>query len=359
MLVFATACALLAAAGASASQSARAANHHNTVLFLASSLDPADGPTFADSIEVAEAVAKGYSVEIDSDVEWAAKSAADFAGYRAIVIGDAQDGSNNPMPALLGNLSKWTSAIRGNEFLTGADPEYHARNGNNTPPSNPALSIQRGVDYAVAKGTTGLYFAFGGYDASDIQTVLNDLGSGFTVVIGGADNVHVVANVPGLTDLTDAVLSGWHSTYHKTITAIPNGFTVFATQNGNASNFAWVIRQGGNPPNTGPSNTGPCTPAPGGCYEQLPKAGYCSVAGNVDPYTAAPTPPGTFLNLLLGQPVWDPAYMGAIPATYYEGIGITCNPPPLGYKDTGTKVDNSGTSYPGDTGAIYEYWRHG
>ena len=230
------------AASKSSTAPTRAADNQ-TVLFLASSLDPSDGPTFATSIEVQEAVTNGYSVEIDSDVQWAAKSAADFATYRAIVIGDAQDGSSDPMPALLGNLSKWTSAVRGNEFLTGADSEYHARFGVNTPPSNPALSIRRGVDYAAASGITGLYFAFGGYNTSDIQSVLDALGSGFSVRGGGADSVHVVANVPALADLTDAVLTGWASTYHQTMTAIPNGFTVFATQTVNPSDFAFVIRQ--------------------------------------------------------------------------------------------------------------------
>jgi hypothetical protein len=147
------------------------------------------------------------------------------------------------MPALLGNLSKWTSAIHGNEFLTGADSEYHARNGNNTAPRNPALSIKRGVDFAAASGLTGLYFAFGGYNTSDIQSVLNGLGSGFSVRDGGADSVHVVANVPALASLTDAVLSGWQSTYHKTMTAIPVGFKVFATETGNPSDYAFVIHQ--------------------------------------------------------------------------------------------------------------------
>jgi len=36
---------------------------------------------------------------------------------------------------------------------------------------------------------------------------------------------------------------------------------------------------------------------------------------------------GVFLNLLLGQPDYDPLYKGATPAFYVDGIGITCDPP--------------------------------
>jgi hypothetical protein len=40
---------------------------------------------------------------------------------------------------------------------------------------------------------------------------------------------------------------------------------------------------------------------------------------------------GVFGNIAINQISWDPAYKGA-------------------------KVDSSGTSFPGDPGAIYEYW---
>jgi hypothetical protein len=54
--------------------------------------------------------------------------------------------------------------------------------------------------------------------------------------------------------------------------------------------------------------------------------GYCSVAGNTQP-DGAPIAAGTFLNLVLGQPGFDPHYTGAYPSFYIEGVGITCNPP--------------------------------
>lgn len=52
--------------------------------------------------------------------------------------------------------------------------------------------------------------------------------------------------------------------------------------------------------------------------------GYCSVEGNTAP-DGAPLAPGTFLNLLLGQPESDSNYTGATPAFWVEGVGITCD----------------------------------
>jgi hypothetical protein len=83
-----------------------------------------------------------------------------------------------------------------------------------------------------------------------------------------------------------------------------------------------------------------------------PRGGYCAVAGNTTP-AGAPIAPGTFLNLELGQASSDPNYKGAVAAAYFQGAGITCDDPPSGFRDTGTKVSEDGTMF-GD--AIYEYW---
>ncbi len=48
---------------------------------------------------------------------------------------------------------------------------------------------------------------------------------------------------------------------------------------------------------------------------------------------------GVFENLLEGQPSFDPAYAGAVPATYEQGIGITCDPPPAGWVRNGLAMD--------------------
>jgi len=52
--------------------------------------------------------------------------------------------------------------------------------------------------------------------------------------------------------------------------------------------------------------------------------GYCAAAGDTMP-DGAPILPGTFLNLLLGQPLTDSHYTGATPAFYVKGVGIKCS----------------------------------
>lgn len=56
-----------------------------------------------------------------------------------------------------------------------------------------------------------------------------------------------------------------------------------------------------------------------------PREAYCSVAGNANPFSGSPIAPGTFLNLLAGQPKTDSHYTGAVPAWYVQGVGLTCS----------------------------------
>lgn len=60
------------------------------------------------------------------------------------------------------------------------------------------------------------------------------------------------------------------------------------------------------------------------------RVGYCSVPGDTW-QNGSPMSPGTFLDLLAGQPASDPHYAGATLAIMVEGRGITCDPPPPGY----------------------------
>ena len=56
-----------------------------------------------------------------------------------------------------------------------------------------------------------------------------------------------------------------------------------------------------------------------------PREAYCSVAGNTNPFTGAPIPAGTFLNLGAGQPNTDKHYSGDVPAWFVQGVGLTCS----------------------------------
>jgi hypothetical protein len=68
------------------------------------------------------------------------------------------------------------------------------------------------------------------------------------------------------------------------------------------------------------------------------RAGYCSAPGDTAP-DGTPIAPGTFLNLLAGQPETDAHYTGAALAAYVEGVGITCDAPPSGYVRQGSRDD--------------------
>jgi hypothetical protein len=83
----------------------------------------------------------------------------------------------------------------------------------------------------------------------------------------------------------------------------------------------------------------------------LSHVGYCAVAGNHNPYTGAAYPAGKFLELELGQPLLDPAYRGAAPAIFVQGVGITCDAPPAGTTDRGKAPESLGVP-----GGVYEYW---
>lgn len=87
-----------------------------------------------------------------------------------------------------------------------------------------------------------------------------------------------------------------------------------------------------------------------GASKQFARAGYCSVAGDTD-VDGAPLHPGTFLDLLVGEPAVDGHYTGAVPATFVKGVGLTCAAPPAGYVRQGFA---SGGGQPG-TG-IYPYF---
>jgi hypothetical protein len=72
------------------------------------------------------------------------------------------------------------------------------------------------------------------------------------------------------------------------------------------------------------------TAALGACASSPPKntpprEAYCSVAGDTNPFTGTPIAPGTFLDLLAGQPKTDAHYTGAVPAWYVQGVGLTCS----------------------------------
>jgi hypothetical protein len=79
------------------------------------------------------------------------------------------------------------------------------------------------------------------------------------------------------------------------------------------------------------------------------RGGYCTVAGNTNPFTGAPLAPGTFVDLRQEQVLSDPSYKGVVPAIYVDGVGLTCDAPPAGFTQqglAGEKQQVGGGMYP-------------
>ena len=70
--------------------------------------------------------------------------------------------------------------------------------------------------------------------------------------------------------------------------------------------------------------------------DQASRAGYCSAVGDTNPFTGEAYAPGTFLDLVYGQPSTDPHWANATLANYVAGTGLTCDAPPPGYVLSGT-----------------------
>jgi hypothetical protein len=92
-----------------------------------------------------------------------------------------------------------------------------------------------------------------------------------------------------------------------------------------------------------------------------PRIAYCAVAGNTWK-DGTPITPGTFLNLLAGQPNTDSHYTGAVVAWYVQGVGLTCSLSPAQASLAATSTLRAGgggdleTPIPGVSGyAIYPY----
>ncbi|HVK37279.1 MAG TPA: hypothetical protein VNA88_02010 [Candidatus Kapabacteria bacterium] len=212
--------ALFASMAISTPLFAQGAADDHTVLILNSSVS---GGMSSD--EAIEALGMGMTVELASDVQWAAKSAADFATYRAIILGDPNC-STNPgvsLAAATANTLTWGPAVTGNIFIIGSDPVLH----NKVPVTN------AGIAFAIADANkTGLYMTLSCYyyDAGAFTPVPSLAGLGtFTIRgVGCYDNAHITATHPALAGLTDAYMSGWGCTVHETFDTWPVTFQVLA-----------------------------------------------------------------------------------------------------------------------------------
>jgi hypothetical protein len=215
---------------------AGAVNDH-TVLILGTSVT--GGPS---SREAQAASALGYSIEIASDADWLAKSVADFASYRAIIIGDPEcNEDHTSIAAAEANAAVWGSAVDGNVLVIGTDPVFHAQW-----QPGAAQMVTSGIAYVlsapIADGKTAAYV--------DLGCSFNDAGAGQPVNVLSAfgnfvvsdnpchDDIHVTApSHPAMAGLTDANLSNWDCSIHSLFTTWPSNFQVLAIADGLGSAY--------------------------------------------------------------------------------------------------------------------------
>ncbi|MDP3735489.1 MAG: myxococcus cysteine-rich repeat containing protein [bacterium] len=179
------------------------------------------------SREAVLAAANGFTVVVDSAAAWGARTMAEFATFRAIILGDATCTGVGAVAAAEANKAVWGPAIDGNVIINGTDPVFHQGQGGD------ALT-EGSIKFAADEPTkTGAYISLSCYYAGAASgtpaPVLDPFGS-FTVVGQGgcpADS-HIVAVHPALAGITDASLSNWGCSTHNGFVTYPADFLVLA-----------------------------------------------------------------------------------------------------------------------------------
>ena len=212
----------------------------NTVLMLATTLTDSSGSltgNLCTSVEAVQANALGFNVEIDDAAAWGAKSTAQFASYRAIVLGDPNCAVTPAPVAEAGSTTgTWGPAITGRVAIVGTDPEDHSIANGATLQGNTARQLtENAVAYATSlSGQPGAYISLSCYyfnsAANTAVPVLAPFGS-FTVQGQGGcpNNSSIVATTSALVNnpnvLTNAGLSNWSCSTHEAFNSYPSNFT--------------------------------------------------------------------------------------------------------------------------------------
>jgi hypothetical protein len=224
-------------------QAAPKAAAGGTVLILSTSVFGGAG-----SVEAVQAAALGFTVEMADAAQWGAKTQAEFATYRALILGDNKCNTLSVIQAAIDNRAVWGPTINGNIMLIGGDPEWHANNG----PVDPATTeIRQSIAFAGDReGKTGLYAAFGcAYAGAPESGQVVDFLDGFGVFKlrgEGWNAVHKVVDHPALAGLDDATLSNWNTSTHAGFTEFPAGWVPVAIMNGLTGNGNLSFGDGSN-----------------------------------------------------------------------------------------------------------------
>lgn len=185
------------------------------------------------SPEALAVIAAGKVPVVVTEAQWSAMTAADFASYDGIVLGDATCTTDKSVyAAAAANANIWGPVINGNIIIIGCDPVYHR----GTEPGAQKL-IDQGIAFSLAEpGKIGAYLCLSCYYHWDVSGTpvpfLDGIEGGSFTVIGGSftslNNVHITATHPALDGITDADLSNWDNSVHEAFVTFPIGLEVLA-----------------------------------------------------------------------------------------------------------------------------------
>ncbi|HLL06301.1 MAG TPA: DUF5011 domain-containing protein [Myxococcaceae bacterium] len=174
----------------------------------------------ANSPEAVAAQKFGYTPRVVSDAQWAGMTAAQFATYRIIILGDKACASENAMAAAVANRAVWGPVVNGNILIAGTAPVANGA----------TLVTERAIRFAAyAPGKTGLYVSLSCYyqnAAPDTHVALLEPFGDFKVQGGGCHSTaHIVGSHPALDVLSDDHMSHWPSC------SVSTSFTSFPIAN--------------------------------------------------------------------------------------------------------------------------------
>lgn len=192
----------------------------------------------AASLEAVTAAAQGFTVDVVDAATWGAMSAADFASYRAIILGDPQCVEDTaPLIAAETNRTVWGPEIDGNIIIIGTDPEFHSTFGPGGAQGGDVVT-DNGIAFAAAlEGKTGAYITLSCYYAFAIPStpvpVLDQFGGGVFTVVGQfspsfTEDAHILSTDFALGTLTDDILSNWGQSVHEAFDSFDSSFEPLA-----------------------------------------------------------------------------------------------------------------------------------
>jgi hypothetical protein len=225
------------------------ASDNITVLMLGPTLTDSTGnPTgnLCTSLEAVEAMAAplNYNVEIDDAAAWGAKTATQFATYRAIVLGDADCPNetagavgDSPVTAAKNNINVWGPVITGPVAVVGTDPVFHFIHGTGSVPTTAAQLTQNAIALAASlSGKPGAYICLSCYyetvTTSTTVDVLAPFGN-FTVLGNNTGTGTNCSSSSTILDASNALvkspnilsssgLSGWNCSAHEAFDNFPS-----------------------------------------------------------------------------------------------------------------------------------------